>query len=81
MLIGSRQRLSTSDISPLLIIDGAPVSQTTSTKSLAVYIDQNLSWNVHVHNLCEKIAAGIGVLKHSRDLVSFHFDTLQNMYI
>ena len=49
----------------------------TSTKSLGVYIDQNLSWNVHVHNLCKKIAAGIGVKKRSRDFVSF--DTLQNM--
>ena len=42
ILIGSRQRLSTFDISLSLIIDGAPVSQTTSTKSLGVYIDQNL---------------------------------------
>ena len=78
MLIGSRQRLSTFDIYPSLIIDGAPVSQTTFTKSLGVYIDQNLSWNVHVHNLCKKIAAGIGVLKLSRDFVSI--DALQNMY-
>ena len=43
-------------------------NETTSTKSL--------SWNVHVHKLCKKIAAGIGVLKRSRDFVSF--DTLQN---
>ena len=78
MLIGSRQRLSTFDTSPLLEINGAPVSQVTFTKSLGVCIDQNLSWNVHVNNLCKKIAAGIGVLKHSRAFVPF--DTLQYMY-
>ena len=78
MLIGSRQRLSAFDTSPSLEIDGAPVSPVTFTKSLGVYIDQNLSWNVHVNNLCKKIAAGIGVIKRSRDFVSF--DTLQYMY-
>ena len=55
MLIGSRQSLSTFDTSPSLEIDGATVSQVTFTKSLGVYIDQNLSWNVHVNNLCKKI--------------------------
>ena len=58
--------------------DGAPVSQVTFTKSLGVYIDQNLSLNVHVNNLCKKIAAGIGVIRRSRTFVPF--DTLQYMY-
>ena len=78
MMIGSRQRLNTFDTPPSLEIDGAPVSQVTFTKSLGVYIDQNLSWNVHVNNLCKKIAAGIGVIKRSRAFVPF--DTLQYMY-
>ena len=78
MLIEKRQRLSTFDTSPSLEIDGAHVSQVTFTKSLGVYIDQNLSWNVHVNNLCKKIAAGIGVIKRSRSFVLF--DTLQHMY-
>ena len=60
ILIGSSQRLSTFGSSPSFIIDGAPVCQATFTKSLGVYIDQNLSWNVHVDKLCKKIAAGIG---------------------
>ena len=75
MLIGLRPRLSTFDSSPSLEINGAPISQVTFTKSLGVYIDQNLSWNVLVDYLCKKIAAGIGVLKRSRAFVPF--DTLQ----
>ena len=34
MLIGSRQRLSTFYNPPSLMIDGAPITQVTSTKSL-----------------------------------------------
>ena len=54
MLIGSRQRLSTFHNPPSLMIDGAPITQVTSTKSLGVYIDETLSWNVHVEILCKK---------------------------
>ena len=50
----------------------------TFTKSLGVYIKQNLPWNVHVNKWWKKIAAGIGVIKRSRILVPF--DTLQYMY-
>ena len=75
ILFGSRQRLlSTFDSSPSLEIDVAPISQVTFTKSLGVYIAQN----VHVDNLCKKIAASIGVLKRSRAFVPF--ETLQTMY-
>ena len=51
MIIGSRQRLKTLPHSPSLKIDGAPISQVPSTKSLGVYIDENLTWNVHIENL------------------------------
>ena len=51
------------------MIDGAPISQITSTKSLGVDIDQPLSWNVHVENLSKKIASGIGALKRVRSFV------------
>ena len=61
ILIESSQRLSTFGSSPSFIIDGVPVCHATSTKSLCVYNDQNLSWNVHVDKLCKKIAAGIGL--------------------
>ena len=61
----------------MLIINRSPVSHTTFTKSLVVYIDHNLCWNVHVDNLSKKIASGIGMLKLSRAF--FPSDTLQNM--
>ena len=33
------------------------ISQVPSTKSLGVYIDENLTWNVHIENLKETIWA------------------------
>ena len=69
MIIGSRQRLKTLPHSPSLKIDGAPISQVPSTKSLGVYIDENLTWNVHIENLSKKIASGIGALKRIRPFV------------
>ena len=69
MIIGSRQRLNTLPHSPSLKIDEAPINQVPSTKSLGVYIDENLTWKVHIENLSKKIASGIGALKRIRPFV------------
>ena len=79
MLIGSRQRLSTFHNPPSLMIDGAPITHVTFTKSLGVHIDQTLSWNVHVENLCKKIASGIGALKRVRSFVPH--ETLRSIFM
>ena len=63
MLIGSRQRLSTFDKSPSLSIDDKSIKHVSSTKSLGVHIDENLSWNVHIETIPKKIASGLGALK------------------
>ena len=69
MLIGSRQRLRSFVHSPSLKIDGVQISQVPSTKSLGVYIDENLASNVHIENLSKKIASGIGALERIRPFV------------
>ena len=69
MIICSQQRLKTLPYSPSLKIDGAPISQVPSTKSLGVYIDENLTWNLHIHNLSKKTSSGIGALKRIRPFV------------
>ena len=79
MLIGLRQRLSTFHNPPSLMIEGTPITHVTSTKSLGVHIDQTLSWNVHVENLCKKIASGIGALKRVRSFVPH--ETLRSIFM
>ena len=61
------------------MIDGAPITHVTSTKSLGVHIDQTLSWNVHVENLCKKIASGIGALKKVKSFVPH--ETLRSIFM
>ena len=69
MIMSSRQRLKTLSHSPSLKIDGAPISQVPSTKSLGVYIDESLTWNLHIENISKKIASGIGALERIRPFV------------
>ena len=72
MLIGSRQRLRTLQGSPSLMIGEEPIKQVNYTKSLGVFIDHNLSWNIHIERLCKKIASGIAALKRTRPFVPYH---------
>ena len=39
------------------------------TKSLGVYIDQNLSWSQHVNETAKIISSGIGALKRLRPFI------------
>ena len=63
---------------PALAINNIPVKRVSHTKSLGTHIDQHLSWNVHIDNLCKKVASGIGVLKRIRPFVNSN--TLQMIF-
>jgi hypothetical protein len=69
MLIGSRQRIATFRSVPCLEIDGVPIDKVLQAKSLGVYLDENLSWNVQINELTKKIASGICALKRVRSFV------------
>ena len=61
--------------------DDAPI-QVVSTKSLDVYVDENVSWNVHIDNIAKKIASGIGILKRSWPFVTFEvFSTIYSTLV
>ena len=40
------------------------------TKSIGIYIDQNLSWNKHVNEIAKTISSGIGALERLRPFIS-----------
>ena len=70
MLIGSRQRLATSiDHSLTVQIKGHEIDGVPHTKSLGVYIDQNLSWSKHVNETAKIVSSGIGALKRLRPFI------------
>ena len=70
MLIGLQQRLaSTIGHSLTVQIEGHEIDRVPHTKSLGVYIDQNLSWSKHVNEAPKIISSGIGALKRLRPFI------------
>ena len=70
MLKGSRQRLTTTIGHSLTVqIKGHEIDRVPHTKSLGVYIDQNLSWSKHVNKTAKIISSGIGALKRLRPFI------------
>ena len=51
-------------------VEGKIIKQVEETKSLRVYIDNNLSWKKHVDETSKKVSSGIGALKHLRPFIS-----------
>ena len=45
---------------------GEEIDNTTSHKLLGVYVDQDLSFNEHVEQLCKKLTKRIGLLRSIR---------------
>ena len=71
MLIGSRQRLRTLSENPNLKINIVPINRVSTTKSLGVVIDENLTCrSSHIDKLTKKVASGIGAIKRLRSFVS-----------
>ena len=68
-LIGSRQKLYTLNASTVLNINGDPVNQVSTSKSLGIRIDANLTWDSHIEKLAKKIVPGIAVIKRVRQFV------------
>ena len=71
LLIGSRQRLASTTIGHSLTvkIEGHEIDRVPHTKSLGLYIDQNLSWSKHVKEAAKIISSGIGALERLRPFI------------
>ncbi len=73
MLIGTYQILNIN-----VHIDGKPINRLSVAKSVGMYIDENLKWDVHIDKIIPKISAKISILGSLRKLVPI--DTLTLMY-
>ena len=71
VLIGSRQRLSTLERNPIIEINKSPIKHVSTSKSLGVHIDGNLSWECHINEISKKIASGISAIKRIRYFLPF----------
>ena len=66
-------------------IGGMPINRVSRTKSIGVYLDENLIWNEQINQISRKIASGIGALKRLRSFVpdttlQFIFNSLVQPY-
>ena len=78
LLIGSRQTLSTLERNPIIEINKFPIKHVSTSKSLGVHIDGNLSWECHINEISKKIASGISAIKRIRYFLPF--EILLNVY-
>ena len=62
-----------------LHIDNTIIKRADSCKFLGVYLDENLSWSVHIDKISNKISKTIGVI--SRIHYKFDLATLLMLYI
>ena len=70
MIIGSHQRLATFNNYELSVsVDNVPVRQVSSTKTLGLTFDENLTWRNHVEVITKTNSSGIGALKRVRGLI------------
>jgi hypothetical protein len=54
LLIGSRSKINNLTPEPNIVINNRPIKRVTETKSLGILIDQFLSWDSHLDELCKK---------------------------
>ena len=69
LLIGTRQRLALLNELPILKIGENIVKNVSTTKTLGVIVDQNLSWEDHIEHITKKVVSGLGAIKRIKPFV------------
>ena len=74
MIFGSNYYVSQIDLSicSQILINGQPISYVTSTKSLGVWLDQELSWNEQIAKIVAKVNSSLFCLKMHKHSLSFN---------
>ena len=78
MLIASKHKIANL-VNPLNIkLGDETINRVTASKSLGMYLDEDLSWNEHVDYIARKISSAVGGLKQVRPFVTQ--ETLLTIY-
>ena len=51
---------------PIIKINSFEIKITTSIKFLGIMVDENLTWNNHIHKLENKLSKNIGLLYRAK---------------
>ena len=60
------------------IINNAPIPRTGTFTCLGVELDGKLNWEKHIDSICQKVSAGIGIMRRIKPYVPSK--TLQDIY-
>ena len=69
MIIGSTYNLRNKVYDPKVILNGKLIPRTKSFECLGVHLDEKLAWDEHIDKICNKIGAGIAVMKRIKPFV------------
>lgn len=78
MLVTTRQKRAFINEALSININGKPISQVKSAKTLGLHIEETLSWSKHIEHIYKKVGPLLGLLKRLRNYVDL--DTLVNIY-
>ena len=53
-----------------LVIDNIEIPQENSVKFLGVYVDQQITWKIHLENVASKISKSIGIIPRIAYLIT-----------
>lgn len=56
-------RFNDFEYSPAIMLSDTLLEEVNSTKFLGIYLDQRLTWEDHIDNVCSKISAGVYALR------------------
>ena len=69
MFIGSPRNLSSKIGDKPVLINSAPVPRTGTFTCLGVKLDGKLNWDNHIDSICQKVSAGIGIMRRIKPYV------------
>ena len=68
MIIATSTKLNTVDYSPIIELNGKPITRATETPSLGLIVDEALTWEPYVQHLSTKMASAISAIKQANFL-------------
>ena len=69
MIICSTHNLRNKICDYLVILNGKSIPRTSSFECLMVFLDEMMSWDQHIEEICKNVGAGIAVMKRIKPFV------------
>ena len=69
MIIGSRQRLDKIENDPEIKLWGVNIKRVKHTKTLGIFVDEQLQWKNQIESIITKVSRGIGMLRRIKKYV------------